>query len=121
MKLPGGERAIVGEDKLVGYCLSPEHPEGRHKARVFQSVLGLGPAQADILKKALREAAAEESAERAGTTPYGDLYVVDFIMQVGGRTAPVRSVWIIRGGEAVPRLVSCYVRKVALRGGYENA
>ncbi|WP_366145707.1 DUF6883 domain-containing protein [Acidiferrobacter sp.] len=35
--------------------------------------------------------------------------------------APVRSVWIIRSGEDIPRLVSCYVRKLALRGGYENA
>ena len=121
MKLPCGERAIVGDDKLIGYCLNSEHPEGRHKARVFQSLLGLGPEQADILKAALCQAATGESAERVGTTPYGDLYIVDFAMPAKDKTAPVRSVWIIRGGEEVPRLVSCYVRKLALRGGYENA
>jgi len=27
--------------KLRDYCLSPEHPRGRHKARVFASALGL--------------------------------------------------------------------------------
>lgn len=121
MKLPLGERAIVGDDKLIGYCLNSRHPEGRHKARVFQSLLGLGPEQADILKAALCQAAAGEPAEQVGTTPYGDLYVVDFVMSAGDKTAPVRSVWIIRGGEEAPRLVSCYVRKLALRGGYENA
>ena len=121
MKLPCGERAIVGDDKLIGYCLNSEHPEGRHKARVFQSLLGLGPEQSDILKEALCQAAAGESAERVGTTAYGDLYVVDFVMSAGDKAAPVRSVWIIRSGEDIPRLVSCYVRKLALRGGYENA
>lgn len=120
MKLPGGERAIVGDDKLSGYCLNSEPPEGRHKARVFQSLLGLGPGQAPILKEALREAAAGEPAERVGTTPYGDLYIVDFVMLAEDKTVPVRPVWIIRSGEEVPRLVSCYVRKLALRGGYEN-
>ena len=120
MKLPGGERAIVGDDKLSGYCLNVERPEGRHKARVFQSLLGLGPGQAPILKEALREAAASGPAERVGTTPYGDLYIVDFVMLAEDKTVPVRSVWIIRSGEEVPRLVSCYVRKLALRNGYEN-
>lgn len=26
--------------KLTGYCLNPEHPRGKHKARVFASALG---------------------------------------------------------------------------------
>ena len=121
MKLPCGERAIVGDDKLIGYCLNSEHPEGRHKARVFQSLLGLGPEQSGILKKALCQAAAEEPAERVGTTSYGDLYVVDFVMSAGDKAAPVRSVWIIRSREDIPRLVSGYVRKPAMRDGYENA
>lgn len=42
MKLPSGDQAVIDDDKLIGYCLNPEHPEGRHKARVFQSVLGRG-------------------------------------------------------------------------------
>lgn len=41
MRLPGGEHAVVEIKKLRGYCLNPLHPRGRHKARVFSSVLGL--------------------------------------------------------------------------------
>jgi hypothetical protein len=41
MSLPNGERAIVDERKLREYCLSAVHPRGRHKARVFASVLGI--------------------------------------------------------------------------------
>lgn len=35
MKLPNADRAVVGLAKLRDYCLSPTHPRGRHKARVF--------------------------------------------------------------------------------------
>jgi len=39
--LPNGDRAILDIRKLEDYCLSPSHPRGRHKARVFQRVLGV--------------------------------------------------------------------------------
>ncbi len=38
MKIPGGDRAIVSEQKVYDYLLSPDHPIGRFKARVFNSV-----------------------------------------------------------------------------------
>jgi hypothetical protein len=41
MKVPNSDRAIVDIRKLTDYCLNYEHPRGRHKARVFQSALGL--------------------------------------------------------------------------------
>jgi hypothetical protein len=40
MKLPNGEASIVEIEKLWDYCLNLDHPRGRHKARVFLSVLG---------------------------------------------------------------------------------
>jgi hypothetical protein len=39
--LPNGDRAILDIRKLEDYCLSPLHPHGRHKARVFRQALGL--------------------------------------------------------------------------------
>jgi len=39
MKMPGGDKAIVEREKLTGYCLNPNHPRGKHKARVFSLVL----------------------------------------------------------------------------------
>ena len=41
MKLPNADRAVVEMQKLVDYCLDPEHPRGKHKARVFLSSCGL--------------------------------------------------------------------------------
>jgi len=41
MKLPEAERAVVDIAKLRDYCLSPFHPLGRHKARIFAGLLRL--------------------------------------------------------------------------------
>jgi|GEM_PF-2721604 len=34
MKLPHGAHAVVDIARLRDYCLSPDHPRGRHKARL---------------------------------------------------------------------------------------
>jgi hypothetical protein len=40
VKLPNGDRADLGT-KLSDYVLNSEHRRGRHKARVFESSLGI--------------------------------------------------------------------------------
>lgn len=49
MKLPVGQGAVVGPEKLVDYCLNPEHPRGKHKARVIATALGFTAENADEL------------------------------------------------------------------------
>ena len=63
MKLPNAERAVVEIEKLRDYCLSPVHPRGRHKARVFQSSCGMTPDYAEDLRDALLNAALNLEAE----------------------------------------------------------
>jgi len=109
MKLAGGADAVVDIAKLRDYCLDPQHPRGRHKARVFLSVLGLGQTDADFLRAALLEAARKEDAAPGEADEYGDRYSVDFLMTHGDREARVRSAWIILRGESAPRLTSCFV------------
>jgi len=62
MKLPGGAQAIVDIAKRRDYCLSAMHPKGRHKARVFASVLGLKSADSERLRWELLRAAREGDA-----------------------------------------------------------
>ena len=50
MKLPNCQRAVVDIEKLRDYCLSTEHPRGRHKARVFATTLGLTADNAELLR-----------------------------------------------------------------------
>ncbi|MFH0340559.1 MAG: DUF6883 domain-containing protein [Chromatiales bacterium] len=109
MRLPSGEKAIVDSVKLRDYCLSMNHPEGRHKARVFMSALGLTAEQAHELEAALLSAARDGEANVTDRDQYGQRYAVDFRMERGEREATIRSSWIIRRGEKYPRLTSCYV------------
>ena len=108
MKLPNGERAIVDLRKLEGYCLNAHHPRGRNKARVFASV-GIYPADADMLREALLAAARNAEALPGAASPYGLRYIVDFDLVRQNRTVKIRSTWILRFEEQLPRLTSCYV------------
>jgi len=47
MKLPGGQHALIDRRKIVDYCLSVDHEDGQHKARLFASILGLHPISLD--------------------------------------------------------------------------
>lgn len=109
MKLPNGENAVVDLEKLTGYCLNPEHPRGRYKARVFSAALGLTAEHAELLREALLQAAASQESTPTDFDSYGQRYLVDFTMQGPGGTARIRSSWIIRTGEDFPRLTSSYV------------
>src|SRR5712691_3337753 len=84
MKLPGGEDAIVDPEKLTGYCLNPEHPRGKHKARVFATALGFTAENADALRAALLMAAASGDAQPAASDQFGDRYVLELRSKVLG-------------------------------------
>ena len=108
MKLPNGERAIVDVRKLQGYCLNPHHSRGRNKARVFSS-LGINRSDVEVLREALLEAASNAEARPGVGNPYGQRYIVDFDLVRQARNVRIRSTWIMRIGEDLPRLTSCYV------------
>lgn len=109
MKLPNAERAIIDPRKVMDYCLSPDHDDGKNKAFVFQEVLGLTLADAHLLLDALRHAAANDEAVIGKRDRYGQRYVLDFEFSGPTGSAKIRSAWIIRNGEDVPRLVTCYI------------
>jgi hypothetical protein len=109
MKLPNGEAAIVEIEKLRDYCLSSEHPRGRHKARVFHSLLGMTAAHAEELRMALIGAALTGDATLGASDLYGTRYIIDFELRRGAMVAEIRSCWIVLSGEIVPRFVTCYI------------
>lgn len=113
MKLPNGEHAVIPPGKLDEYCLNVEHETGGHKARVFRAALKLTMDDIDELHHKLLAVAAEEDTVFGITDEYGTRYIIDFEMtrEVATITysARVRSTWIIRIGELIPRLTSCYV------------
>ncbi|MBK9215478.1 MAG: hypothetical protein IPM59_07735 [Chloracidobacterium sp.] len=112
MRLPNGENATVDIRKLTEYCLNPDDPRGRHKARVFASALGITVADADELREKLLDIArTTESAVTGENDAYGQRFVVDFEWTTAAGTASVRSTWIVLTDEDFPRLTTCYVLK----------
>jgi hypothetical protein len=76
---------------------------------VFASALGLTAEDAEEVREALLSAALSGEADPAQEDEFGKRYVLDFEMKTGAGTATVRSAWIVRRGEDVPRFTSCYV------------
>jgi len=112
MKLPNAENAVVDIAKLRDYCLNPNHPEGKHKARAFLEKLGLERSDAELLRRSILEAILTTDAIEESATEYGRRFVVDFDIQRGVGvllySAVVRTAWIIRNTEDFPRLTTCY-------------
>lgn len=115
MRLPNGDRAIVPIEKIRDYCLDPSHATGRDKARVFKSALGLTGEDAELLRAALIAAARDGEALAGDVDEYGERYMLDFWVSLQGRSAIVRSSWIVKLGESTPRLTSCYVKVASKR------
>ena len=111
MFLPNGIRAIVDIRKLRDYCLNPDNPRGRHKARVFAAVLGLRADDAAKLRLKLLEIARSEQALRGELDLYGERYTIDFDMETTTGKGSIRSSWIILRGKRIPRLTTCYVKR----------
>lgn len=108
-QLPNPENAVVEMQKLRDYCLSREHPRGKHKARVFASSLGLTGEDSEELRQALLSAAVSGVATLAEEDEYGQRYMLDFEMSTEAGSATVRSGWIVHSGEDFPRFTSCWV------------
>ena len=71
MKLPNGDRADLGT-KIENYVLNPRHCEGRHKARVFELVLGITLANRQVLRQTILSAAENsDEAEPLGNNGHG--------------------------------------------------
>lgn len=109
MKLPNAERAFVDIAKLRDYSLDAAHPEGKHKARVFASALGLSRHDAGWLREELLSVARSREYAPGRRTVHGQRYVLDFTLVRGGKSAQLRSVWNVRPAEDFRRLVTCFV------------
>jgi hypothetical protein len=109
VRIPNAERAIVDVAKLSKYCLSVEHPRGRHKARDFASALGYTAADAEDLKGLLLSAILGDGAVAAEQDRHGLRYNIDIVASGPAGAATIRSSWIVRANEDVPRFVTCFV------------
>ena len=109
-RLPNGDEAILDVRKIEDYCLSPSHPRGRHKARVFRQALTLQHTDAGWLRDVLLVAARSGDAAQVATDAWGTQWRLDVTIGRQGKSAVVRTIWIVRTSESVPRSshAGCY-------------
>ncbi len=110
MKLPNADMAIIDTEKISDYCLNPEHPRGKHKARVFQSALGMTSENVDDLISLINRRIHDIECEVGEVDAYGQRYAVDIELEYNDKKAFVRTSWIIKHGEIRPRLTTCFVK-----------
>jgi len=108
-RLPHADQAILDIRKIEDYCLSPAHPRGRHKFRVFREALNVGRGDAAWLRSVLLEGVREGEASLLATDAWGSRWRVDVSVRRHEKNAVVRTVWIMRTGEKAPRFVTGWV------------
>jgi len=113
MRLPNARFAVVPVEKLVGYLLDESHPVGRHKARVFARV-GYSRNHIGVLRRDLIELAQSRHAALDSRSAYGVKWrVAGVLIGPFGTPLNVRTIWIVRHGEFIPRLVTAFPERTS--------
>lgn len=108
MKLPRSDSAIVEDAKVRDYLLSPDHPIGRFKARVFNAV-GYRNENWQRLRDDLVALATVVDAELVHSSQVGQRWVgTGQLRGPTGLPLPVVTVWLIPSEGNPPRLITAY-------------
>jgi hypothetical protein len=75
MKLPNAENAVIDPRKLSDYTLNLDHDRGKHKARLFFAIFGLGIADVEELETAILAAIMIYGAIATDADDYGVRYI----------------------------------------------
>lgn len=108
MKLPNGNKAEISRQKLVGYCLNPNHASGKHKAKVFASALGITVDNVEVLHKLIETAAIEGDVIQENITEFGQQFKVDWIIPQTHHIT-LSTIWEISNLNSNPRLISVFI------------
>ncbi len=110
MKLLYGSQAIIPEGKLVDYCLNPLHPDGKHKARVFEKALGITQKNSVKLKQLVLQSAEFGEIIIEQENNFGKIYRVENEVEGLNQKEILCTLWIIRKGDNIPYLTSCFIK-----------
>jgi uncharacterized protein len=109
-KLPDADRATIPKEKLYDYALAPDHPTGRHKARVFRSALGIDRDNWEYLRDQIVAGIQDAEVSEVKTASSGFQYGVPMLIEgLNGETHEVLTAWIRDSETDPPRLITLYV------------
>lgn len=108
--LPNYQSAVIPQDKIAAYILSPTHKIGRHKAHVFKTVLAFEQNHWEALRQQIIDKLPYHEAETGLADVHGKRYAVDLpIIGLNGKIAMVRTCWIYKTGDDHPTLTTAWV------------
>src|SRR5258708_19849539 len=101
-RLPHGDEAILDIRKIADYCLSPSHPRGRHKARVFREALDLKRNDAGWLRDVLLQAARSGEASQVTADAWGTHWRLAATIRRQRKSVLHTHIWIVRTDQLSP-------------------
>jgi len=105
-KLHNAEQAIIDEPKITAYLLNRAHPFGGAKAAFFER-FGFVHENWHALRDALLSHADDHEIAHQYEARHGQIFeIIGPLATPDGRNPTVRVVWMVRKGEAYPRLVT---------------
>ena len=105
-RAPDFTHARIDSGKIAGYAMNPDHPVGRNKYRVINSVTGLDTGDAAHIEQQIRDGASVGTPIPGKNDQYGQRWAVDVPLTGPNGTIVVRSAWIIDADSTTPRLVT---------------
>ncbi|WP_155800430.1 DUF6883 domain-containing protein [Pontibacter sp. BAB1700] len=110
--MPGRERAIVEDSKVLDYLLNTAHPDGMSKALFFMAH-GFNPDNAKIFKEALVSHCFSYEVAQLMQTKFGVKYIIEGEINTPRKTkVNIRTVWIATIPTRIPKLVTAYPIKL---------
>lgn len=107
---------IIEERKLNDFLLSPTHPIGKHKLRLWKSVFGLHEGEGKLLERLMREqleqAIPEERPSKIVGRPRRVVreweLVIPHFRGPNGNVGPVRPGWALEPPDKGPHLSTAF-------------
>lgn len=100
----------IPEEKLIVYALNPDHPKGKHKAIIFESILGYNATNFETLVSQIMSFALESEAILKRTDRFGQHFQVDLlIVGISGQKAAVRTGWFLASDSTTASLSTLFV------------
>jgi len=104
------KQIVIDPRKLTHYALNPTHPDGKDKAFVFATVLGITQENYEILLHQLDQKAGQTEVTIHKVIDQGTLYTANILIEgVTGRQVTVVTGWLVQAYTA--RLVTLRIKK----------
>ena len=105
--LPNALFAATTQQKIQGYLLNNNHPVGKHKARVINSVLGYHYENWQELSDKIYNSVQTASVSKFESTQYGTKYTTPLLITGKKKKSMVlNATWQIDKGKSIPRLIT---------------